>query len=315
MLTLEDSFDDLLHSYLEELELHQFSQSSVWHASRVLSLLFEHLGANGIEDVRAVREEHLVGFVRNLQRVQGVQGKPLSSGTQSTYVSTMKRFFAFLDKRSILLHNPAARIRLPRIERLPRSIPSQPQVRRLLDMPPARTAIGMRDRAILETLYGTALRLGECRRLNVHDIDLQKGSLWVRSGKGRKDRLLPIPRKAVRVIDHYLKVGRPVLLYDPKEQAFYLSRIGHRISTAAVNQMIRECGRAAGLAFRLHAHAFRHACATHLLQRGADLRHVQELLGHSQIATTAIYTKVQIDDLKEVVRKKHPRERRYRKKK
>jgi len=79
--------------------------------------------------------------------------------------------------------------------------------------------------------------------------------------------------------------------------------------------MIRECGRAAGLAFRLHAHAFRHACATHLLQRGADLRHVQELLGHSQIATTAIYTKVQVDDLKEVVRKKHPRERRYRKRK
>ncbi len=95
MLTREDSFDDLLHSYLEELQLHQFSRSSVRHASRVLGLLFDHLVVNGVDDVRAIREEHLVHFVRNLQRVQDVRGRPLSSGTQSTYVSTMKRFFRF----------------------------------------------------------------------------------------------------------------------------------------------------------------------------------------------------------------------------
>jgi site-specific recombinase XerD len=229
-------------------------------------------------------------------------------------LKAVKRFFRFLDRRSLILHNPAEHIRLPRARRLPPFVPTKKQVERLLDLPPAESALGMRDRALLETFYGTGVRMGECRRLDVDDVDLQKQTLFVRSGKGRKDGVLPIPRKTLRALDRYLRSGRSVLLHDPKQKAMFLNRIGGRIGATMLGRIIRDYGAAAGIP-KLHAHSLRHACATHLLQGGADIAHVQKILGHSQITTTAQYVKVVIGDLKKVVERKHPREKQYRRKK
>jgi integrase/recombinase XerD len=313
-LEARPELEELLSEHLEELELHRFSTSNRRLAERVLELLFHHLREKGVDDVREVTEEHLVSFLVALKESKGAFGRPLASGTQSTYLSAVKRFFVFLDRRSVLLRNPAQHLRLPRVRRLPRFVPTPKQVERLLELPPAESALGLRDRAILETFYGTGVRMGECRRLDVDDVDLQKQTLFVRSGKGRKDRVLPIPRKTARALDRYLRSGRPVLLHDPKQKAVFVNRVGGRIGAAMLGRLVRDYGQAAGIP-RLHPHSLRHACATHLLQGGADIAHVQKILGHSQITTTAEYVKVVIGDLKKVVERKHPREKQYRRKK
>jgi len=314
--TREDDaeLERLLREHLDELVLHRFSKSNVQLAARVLHLLFFHLNETDVHDVREVEVDHLVSFALGLGERKTPAGKPLSLGTQSTYVAAVKRFFAFLDRRSVLLQNPAEHLRLPRARRLPRFVPTRKEMERVLELPPLETSLGVRDRAVLELFYGTGIRMGECRALDVDDLDLQKQTLFVRSGKGRKDRVVPVPRKTLHAVDRYLHDARPLLLHDPKERALFVCRLGRRLGVAMLGRLIKDYGTAAGIP-RLHAHALRHACATHLLQGGADIAHVQRILGHSQITTTAAYAKVVIEDLQNVVRKKHPRERQYRRKK
>ena len=143
------------------------------------------------------------------------------------------------------------------------------------------------------------------------DIDLQDQVLWVRDGKGKIDRLLPIPSQAVKVVSTYIEDSRPHLVHDPKEMAFFLTRSSRRMSSCLLEVIVREHGKAAGIPRRVHLHALRHGGATHLLKRGAEIRHIQELLGHSHITKTAAYTKVCVEDLKDVLSKKHPREKLY----
>jgi len=304
-----------LHTFIEELELHRFSISSRQHAGRILPLLFSHLREEGVHDLSGVTEEHLLGFARHLKDKKTPKGEPLSTSTQSAYLSAVRRFFAYLDQRNVILKNPAQRLRLPKAQRLPRKALTEAQVRRLLETPSPSSMIGQRDRAILELLYGTAIRRSECMRLNVFDVDLREQSLWVRDGKGRKDRLVPIPRQTAEVVGVYLEQVRPHLVHDPKEKAFFLTRSGKRMSPSLLEVMVRGHAVSAGIEQRVYPHALRHACATHLLQRGADIRHIQELLGHTQIQTTAIYTQVRVDDLKAVLSKAHPRERYWKKRK
>jgi integrase/recombinase XerD len=305
VLTREDrpELEDLLRKHIEELELHRFSRENRGQAERVLGLLFHHLREKGVEDIREVTEEHLVSFIATLKTRKSARGGLIAANTQSSFASAVKRFFRFLDRRSLILHNPAEHIRLPRVRRLPSFVPTPKQVERLLDLPPSESALGVRDRAILETFYGTGVRMGECQGIDVDDVDLQKQTLFVRLGKGKKDRVLPIPRKTLRALDRYIRSGRPVLLHDPKQRALFLNRIGGRIGKVMLGRIVRDYGAAAGIP-RLHAHSLRHACATHLLQGGADIAHVQKILGHSQISTTAEYVKVAIGDLKKVVEKK-----------
>jgi integrase/recombinase XerD len=275
-------------------------------------MFFLHLREQGVEDLRAVEERHVTSFVRWLQELQTNEGTRLTSWTRSAYVSMLRRFFAFLDKRSVLLRNPASSLRLPRAQSLPRSRLNPAQVRRLLEAPSPTAALGKRDRALLEVFYGTGIRLSECIRLDVGDVDLPREELWVRDGKGKKDRLLPIPRQSARAMGIYLREARPSFLRQPGEQAFFLSRVGTRLSASSIHRMLKCYGEQAGIPHRVHPHALRHAFATHLLQQGAELRHIQELLGHQSIGTTAIYARVQVEDLRRVVERRHPRERTYR---
>lgn len=308
----EGSFDVALRAFLEELVRNRYSRSLQSQARRVLTVFFLHLREHGVEDLRAVEERHVVSFARLLQELKTNHGTVLTSWTRSAYVSMLRRFFAFLDKRSVLLRNPASALRLPRAQSLPRSRLNQAQVRRLLEAPSSTTAFGKRDRALVEVFYGTGIRLSECIRLDVSDVDLPREELWVRSGKGRKDRLLPIPRQSAQAMDVYLRGARPRFLHRPGEQAFFLSQVGTRLSASSIHRMLRSYGEQAGIPHRVYPHALRHAFATHLLQQGAELRHIQELLGHHSIATTAIYTRVQVEDLRRVVEQRHPRERAYR---
>ncbi|MCU0293551.1 MAG: tyrosine-type recombinase/integrase [Thermoanaerobaculaceae bacterium] len=171
--------------------------------------------------------------------------------------------------------------------------------------------MGQRDRAILELLYGTGIRSAECRRLDVTDVQLCEATLLVRDGKGRKDRLLPLPGRAAAALELYLSEARPQLVADSREAALFVSvvRPHRRLGPAGLERLVRCYGRNARLPRPVSPHLLRHACATHLLKGGADVHHVQVLLGHRRLDTTALYTRVEISDLQAVVRRAHPRER------
>jgi integrase/recombinase XerD len=233
-----------------------------------------------------VTEAHLAAYARTLAQHTTRTGQQLAPASRAAALSVVRRFFAWLEARTIVLQNPARILTLPKSRSLPRGILTIAQARRLMAAPDPQSLIGLRARAILELLYGAGLRLGEAARTDVTDLDLRSELLLVRNGKGRKDRLVPICGAAAGALDIYLTESRPELVAHV-DAALFLSRDGTRLGVAGLRVRIQYHGRRIGV--RLTPHALRHTCATHLLRGGADLRHVQALLGHRRLTTTALY--------------------------
>lgn len=220
--------------------------------------------------------------------------------------SALRSFFAFLVENGLVSRDPAAAmisVHLP--ERLPPSVPAD-LIARLLELPDVSTPLGLRDRAVLELAYATGARVAEISALDVADVDLPTGQARL-FGKGSKERIVPLHRLAVTILRAYLRDARPRLLSGKDEDALFVGSRGHRYSTNSIRRML------SGYLSRLSAdtgltpHTIRHAFATHLLESGADLRTVQELLGHVALSTTQIYTHVSIRRLQEVHGRAHPR--------
>jgi integrase/recombinase XerD len=301
------AFEAHLTAFLAQLRDHHYSAALQYHAQRILPRLFAHLRENGVKDVRGVTEAHLMSFARVLATAKTKRGAPPAQHSQNCHIAIVRRFFAYLERSNAILRNPTTELRLRRPDTLPRHVLSERDAQALMEAPPTTRPVGVRDRAILETIYGTAIRLNECGRLDLDDLDLAGETLLVRNGKGGKDRVVPVPARAKAAVDVYLRDVRPVFARDPKEPALFLQRYGTRLSTVMIGLLVSAYGRAIGV--RIAPHGLRHACATHLLQRGADIRHVQQLLGHRDIQTTAVYTGVTIEDLRQVLDRSHPRER------
>ncbi len=297
----------LLHSFLEELRAKRYSTSSQDQARNAVTRFLTYLKDHGVEDVRRVDESHLIAYGRHLSMQKTKYGTLLRDTTCGVHISNLKRFFAFLDRRHVILRNPAEHLPLPQQTKLPRTLLSERQIERLMGIPSETTRLGIRDRAMLETLYGTAIRLSECVRTDVVDLGLAERQILVRNGKGKKDRIVPVPGRAAAALRLYLQEARPELVHDPKEPALFISFRGTRLHKKSLYHQVKGHGKTAGL--ELSPHSLRHACATHLLQRGADIRHIQELLGHSHIGTTAVYTRVNLSDLRRVIDKAHPRQK------
>jgi integrase/recombinase XerD len=181
--------------------------------------------------------------------------------------------------------------------------------------PDPHTSRGKRSRAILELLYGTGIRVGECERLDLSDVNLGQGVLFIRDGKGKRDRVVPLLGRAADALDTYLRDARPALMKDPRERALFLTRHGTRLRKKVIQYLVRMNARKAEIPKPLSPHQLRHACATHLLKGGADVRHVQKLLGHASLDSTAIYTHVAPVELAKAIEAAHPREKNWRPKK
>jgi site-specific recombinase XerD len=311
-----DGFAAHLEAFLAELRVRRFSTEYMTRLSNFLPRFFAFLADIGIHDPRDVQEAHLVAFARSLERATTrFHGTPLAPVTRSNYLRAVRRFFASLEEQGALLRDPAAELPVPRPCHLPRMVLTARQAARLMNTPSPWTTIGRRDQALLEVLYGCGLRRGECSRLDVSDADLQRGALLVSNGKGKRDRLTPLAGRAAKALDSYLEESRPEILKDPQEKALFLSCAtatrGRRLSCSGLSRVVSRHAKAAGLP-HVHPHALRHTCATHVLRGGADLKHVQELLGHKSIASTTIYTRVNLSDLLAVIDRCHPRERRRR---
>jgi integrase/recombinase XerD len=238
-------------------------------------------------------------------------GRPYSAGHQVNRLKAIKRLYRFLHAQGHLLHDPSARIEFPRTERaLPRSILTLGEVRRMLLVPRGRSPLALRDRAILETLYATGIRATELANVGPHDVDTEERVLRVVRGKGKKDRVVPLTRAAAAAIEVYLQQGRAQLRPSPRcERRLFVADKGGPLDRSVLSRLMRRWARAAKLKKRVTCHTFRHTVATHLLRGRADIRHIQALLGHEWLGTTERYTRVEISDLKQVIRRAHPRGR------
>jgi integrase/recombinase XerC len=233
-----------------------------------------------------------------------------SKATTARKLATLRSFYKFLVKRGQLSSNPAAAVRTPKQEkRLPRFMEYE-EVKKLLDTPPVDTWLGARDKAILETLYSTGMRVSELVALNMDDIDFLGEVVHIR-GKGKKERIAPISSSALQVIQHYIefrnKRAQSNSNFDSK--VLFVNKHGRRLSTRSVRRKMDKYLKIAGLDPAISPHTLRHSFATHMLNNGADLRSVQELLGHQSLSTTQIYTHLTTRKLKEVYDSAHPRSR------
>jgi integrase/recombinase XerD len=251
----------------------------------------------------AVKRDDLVDFLASLYR------QKLESKTVARHLVTLRNFFRHAQVEESITEDPTAHLESPKIRR---SLPGYlrlDEVEKLLELPDQTTPLGLRDRAMLEVLYSTGLRVSELTSLRVMDLDTKVGCVRC-IGKGDKERIVPVGRKALAIVEKYLRHGRMALIGTTRGTAgafLFLNRRGGRISRVGVWKIFSSYGRKAGLRVPLTPHMLRHSFATHLLERGADLRSVQLMLGHSDISTTQIYTHVVEERLKQIYKAHHPR--------
>jgi integrase/recombinase XerD len=253
--------------------------------------------------LESVGRDDLVDFLAGLYRLK------LESRTVARQLVTLRNFFRFAQIQELISEDPTINLESPKIRRhLPGYLRLE-EVEKLLEQPDAKTPMGLRDRAMLEVLYSTGLRVSELTGLGVNDLDTKVG--YVRCiGKGDKERIVPVGKKALGMVDKYLREGRPQLLRNAKASsgpALFINRRGAALSRVGVWKILSAYGRRAGLRVALTPHMLRHSFATHLLERGADLRSVQLMLGHADISTTQIYTHVVEERLKQIYKAHHPR--------
>ena len=237
-------------------------------------------------------------------------GERLAAASQGAKLSALKSFFRFLAREGKLLVDPAAGLTLPKRRKLlPQALINPKEAIRLCESIETKTPMGLRNRAVVEVLYTTGIRNAELRELHLCDFDSSAGTLSVRAGKGGKDRVVPLGPLASAVLSDYIARGRPKLPVKPGVTNVFVSEHGWPLWAASVVRIVDQAARKAGIKKPVRPHRLRHACATHMLAGGADVRHIQRLLGHSTLATTEIYTRVEIGDLKAVHKRFHPRER------
>jgi integrase/recombinase XerD len=251
----------------------------------------------------AVKRDDLVDFLASLYR------QKLESKTVARHLVTLRNFFRHAQVEEWIAEDPTAHLESPKIRR---SLPGYlrlDEVEKLLELPDQSKPLGLRDRAMLEVLYSTGLRVSELTSLRVMDLDTKVGCVRC-IGKGDKERIVPVGRKALAIVEKYLRHGRTALIGTTRGTAgafLFVNRRGGRISRVGVWKIFSSYGRKAGLRVPLTPHMLRHSFATHLLERGADLRSVQLMLGHSDISTTQIYTHVVEERLKQIYKAHHPR--------
>jgi len=264
----------------------------------------------GLDDPREITKPMLERYQRWLFYYRKPEGKdagaPLTIAMQYQYLAPLKTWFRWMSREHHILANPAADLDLPRQpKRLPRSVPSVQEVEAILAEADPGNAQGLRDRALLETLYATGLRRMELAGTAVYDVDLTRGILWVRHGKGGRERVVPLGERAMAWLDKYLTEARPALLAGDTA-ALFVNDYGEPVRADFIRGKVKRYMEFAGVNKVGSAHLLRHACATHMLEGGADIRFIQEMLGHADIQTTEIYTHVAIDKLIAVHRQTHP---------
>ncbi|MFM1652801.1 site-specific tyrosine recombinase XerD [Brevibacillus sp. B_LB10_24] len=267
---------------------------------RDLVTYVSYLREQGVTRIEETTRGQIIGYLLMLQE------KGRATATLSRNLASIRAFYQFLVRDRYLDKDPSIHLETPKIEkRLPKVL-AVDEVERLLEGPVTSQPAGLRDKAMLELLYATGIRVSELVHLHVGDVNLDMGFLKC-MGKGSKERIIPLGRTAIDVVRQYIMTGRPRLLKQKSETALFLNHLGKRITRQGFWKIIKKYAVQANIRAEITPHTLRHSFATHLLENGADLRSVQEMLGHADISTTQIYTHVTRTRIKDVYAKTHPR--------
>lgn len=292
----------------EWMNVTRYSKFTVEKTEQRLRRFFSWCNERGLDSPDDINRSIIERYQRYLFHYRQKSGKPLASRTQFGYLTAVKRYFKYLAKQHLILYNPASEIDMPRIEsRLPRDVLSLSEAEQVLIQPDVKNPLGLRDRAMLEMFYSTGIRRMELVNVSLYDLDFERGVLMVRQGKGNKDRVVPIGDRALEWIEKYINEARPMLQHGASEDhALFLAVHGQKFNPDHVTDIVRKYIKESGIEKKGSCHVFRHTMATLMLENGADVRYIQEMLGHANINTTQIYTRVSIPQLKKVHALTHP---------
>jgi integrase/recombinase XerD len=299
-----------LHQFAEKLQLAGYSRRCIQDYPEIIKSFFRFLEEEeGVKSLDNLQPEHVKAYQVRLAFEPGPGGKKLSPATIISRLGALRTFFRIMHQENLLPMNYAVHILMPRQpKRLPKNVPEYKDIRKLMEKPSLKSATGLRDRCVMELLYAAGIRNSELRSLTLKSLSLTEKTLHV-LGKGNKERMVPLGEWMIPWLREYIHIARPKLMKKTAidEGILFPTRNGKPLSKSRLICNIRRWVKRAGLTVKITPHSFRHACATHLVRAGADIRHVQELLGHASLSTTQIYTQVTIKDLKEAHRKFHPR--------
>ena len=294
-------------AFLESMRVKNFAEKTILLWERNLRFFFEWCEPRGLTRPVQITRPIIERYQRHIFYYQQKNGRPLSAKTQSLRLQSIKMFYRWLTRSNYIPSNPAADIDLPKLEKkLPRQVLTISEVERVINVPDVNTPLGMRDRAILETLYSTGMRRGELLRLKLFDMNQETGVVFIRLGKGKKDRMIPIGERASAWLRKYIMEGRPKLVMEPDDGTIFLAYNGTPLSDGSLGEVVRNILIESEVGKGGSCHLFRHTMATHMLEGGADIRFIQQMLGHAQLTTTEIYTQVSIRKLKEIHSATHP---------
>jgi integrase/recombinase XerD len=294
---MEQWLDQLLHYLIVEKGL---SKNTIEAYSHGLSRFLNHLREKGVQEIRDVGKFDVRGFLLALKK------ENLSAKTIVRNLVAIRTFFRFLVQEGILETNPVEDLESPKVAKTLPEILTLKEIEQLLEQPNLQTPLGMRDRAMLEILYATGMRVSELTHLPTHQVNLEGGYVLL-YGKGSKERIVPLGSEAIKWVTLYLKESRGILAKGKESPSLFINRSGKGMSRQRFWKNLKDYGQKAGLRKRITPHLLRHSFASHLLEGGADLRSVQMMLGHADISSTQIYTHVTGERLKKIHQRYHPR--------
>ncbi|MGC1298299.1 MAG: site-specific tyrosine recombinase XerC [Alloacidobacterium sp.] len=297
----------MMRAYLQALAIQNYSEQTIGHREFQIGSFIRWCQERGISDPVEVTRPVLERYQRYLFHYRKKNGEPMTFRSQHSRLVPLRTWFRWMTRENHILHNPASELELPRLGRmLPKNILSAAEVEQVMLLPDLREPIGLRDRAMLEVLYSTGLRRMEIIALRLYDLSLDRGLLLVRHGKGEKDRYVPIGERAIAWLQKYIREARPQLAIEPDDMTVFVTLQGEPFSKSYLSRIVREYIVAAKLGKTGACHLFRHTMATLMHEGGADIRYIQQMLGHEDIKTTQIYTQVAIRTLQQIHAATHP---------
>ena len=306
----ERHFKSLSAAYLRSMKVRNLSKRTIDHVAWMLEKFLTYLQACDITHVDQIASQTVRDYQMALFESLNNKGQPNSISYQNRMLSAAKNFTRFLKDNDYIVADPGRAVAYAKEpKRLPRGVLTPAEARKVIHAPDTKTAIGYRDRTILEVLYSSAIRKEELNKLTLADVDYHDGFLRIIEGKGKKDRIVPIGRIACRYLENYIKSVRAELIRDPYNNHLFLTLRGKRFSKNVLWELIKKYAQKARIKKNVSPHTFRHSCATAMLKNKADIRTIQKLLGHSSLDSTQVYTHLSITDLKNEHKRCHPRER------
>jgi len=297
----------MMRDYLQALAIQNYSEQTIDNREFLLRQFIQWCQERGIADPVEVTRPVLERYQRYLFLYRKKNGEPMSFRSQHSRLVPLRMWFRWMTRRNHLLHNPASELELPKLgQPLPKNIFSAQEVEQILQLCDVADSIGLRDRAIIEVLYSTGIRRGEIVALKLYDLSLDRGVLLVRQGKGKKDRYVPIGERAIAWLEKYIREARPQLAIEPDDMTVFLTAQGEPFCLDHMTSNVKARIDAAKLGKTGACHLFRHTMATLMHENGADIRFIQEILGHVKLETTQIYTHVAIRTLQQVHAATHP---------